>query len=87
MLVHATVTNPLILAVAGVALAAGAAAAAMVGLTGAGSSLEHRFAAPLFRCNTEDHGIWGGDGGVLLCQIRVHLSEPRKKAGHKMNVK
>ncbi len=46
MLVHATVTNPLILAVAGVALAAGAAAAAMVGLTGAGSSLEHRFAAP-----------------------------------------
>lgn len=46
MLVHATFTDPLILAIAGVALAAGAAVAAMASLTGAGSSLEHRFAAP-----------------------------------------
>ena len=62
------------LAVAGVALAAGATAAAMGSLTRLTCLANHHLKMPLLRCNTEDSGC-SSDGGVdLLSQVRVHLS-------------
>jgi hypothetical protein len=39
----------------------------------------HHLKVPLLRCNAEDSGCSSGGGGDLLSQVRVHLSEPRKK--------